>query len=149
MCEDLLGTMEALWQPDIDTLCRRKFDASPILHNLSTSCLDRYQDLLDISPASTARINAQAPLRAQGWHQDYVPEALVCYPEGEGVIDFAVQAKSIREARSYISCSEGEIMQIDIGLGDIAIIGCGAEVFHRGRNTGCDIRRTLVLHDPM
>lgn len=81
MCEDLLGSMEALWQPDVDALCRRKFDASPILHNLSTSCLDRYQDLLDVSPTSTARINAQAPLRAQGWHQDYVPEALVCYPE--------------------------------------------------------------------
>jgi hypothetical protein len=101
--------------------------------------------ILGVGKSFTARVNVQAPNKSQGWHKDYRPEAAVFYPESEGAIDLKPGAQSLQEARGRTG--DHEIFTIPVYEGDLAIIGCGKSVFHRGRNTSNSIRRTVVLHD--
>ena len=94
---------------------------------------------------NSARVNLQFPLGRQGWHQDYVPEPLVAYPQGEGFLDVAPEARTIEEARR--ASEEGKMVSIPVQAGDIALVHDGGKIFHRGRNaSSTDSRVTIVLH---
>jgi len=114
---------------------------------MPASAEDLSPNVLDIigNKNYTARVNVQGPGKAQGWHRDYRPEAAVLYPEGEGAIDINHIADSLSEVRRGVGSNE--VLSIPVHPGDLAIISCGQEVFHRGRNTGQSVRRTVVLHD--
>jgi len=125
-------------------LTERGFYSSPILPVTPEDLSDPVLDVIGLAKY-TARVNVQGPGKKQGWHIDYRPEAAVLYPEGEGVIDVNPVAKTLKEARRKVG--EKNIFSIPVHPGDIAIIGCGAQVFHRGRNLGREVRRNIVLHD--
>lgn len=93
----------------------------------------------------TARVNLQYPNGKQGWHQDYIPEPLVVYPQGEGFLDLAPHADTLEDARNALN--ERQVVSIPIGVGDVALVHAGGKIFHRGRNTSdADTRVTVVLH---
>lgn len=93
---------------------------------------------------STFRINLQDPNGGrQGWHQDAVSEPMVIYPIGSGFVDFLPDCETLEQARS----GEFQPLSIPVNAGDVALIGCGSQIFHRGRNASqTDPRFTIVLH---
>lgn len=94
---------------------------------------------------NSARVNLQFPLGRQGWHQDYVPEPLVAYPQGEGFLDVAPHAQTLDEARRAVE--DRKVIPIPVHAGDVALVHDGGEIFHRGRNASpTDPRVTIVLH---
>lgn len=137
--------VQAGWEPEQRT--SRRFRASSIMPIGETlPVLDQIAEELRVAlPSSTMRINWQEPGGKQAWHQDYIPEPIVVYPQGEGFIDLAPNAASIPEARS--AQQDGEAIAVPIYTGDVALIHRGGSTFHRGRNKSkTDSRMTIVLH---
>lgn len=125
----------------------RAFRASKTVptHELKgmTTVLDGFPEI-SLTQGS-ARVNLQFPSGKQGWHQDYVPEPLVAYPQGYGWLDTAPWAQTLDEARR--AAEENKVVSIPVGPGDIALVHQGGKIFHRGRNgSDTDRRVTVVLH---
>jgi hypothetical protein len=147
MSQEVLGLADSIGASCTQNLGERRFVASRIIPFVRVDFLGSSGLGITDTNSFSLRVNVQGPQSPQGWHQDYVPEAGVLYPEGEGLIEINLSAQNLLEARNGIRTTDPEYMAIPVGEGDVAIIGCGFDAFHRGRNTTDQLRRTIVLHD--
>jgi hypothetical protein len=149
LCRDIVAVSTAMFADSLREVTKpgnnvRRFAASPVMPIGTIPELDMAITDAFGNRFSTMRFNLQGPKGKQGWHQDYILEPVVLYPYGEGCIDLKPDAINIRQARENRGL---DVITVPVGAGDIAVLGSGGELFHRGRNASAvGARQSVVLH---